>query len=175
MFPLVFSTFGPQPPHQAKHSTDNLTRGNWLGPWSLPDLAESPGMSSPSCAPLALAQSLWGLCEESVRSLAHRHAQYSRAPRVQITRPFKYDLNRMPYDYTVDVANRVKGLDLVDRMPEELWTEVSNTVQEARTKTICKKNKHKKRQSGCLRRLYKQRRREVKGEGQRERYTFSLT
>lgn len=70
------------------------------------------------------------------------------------------------------MANRVKGLDLVDRMPEELWTEVSNTVQEARTKTIPKKNKHKKRQSGCLRRLYKQRRKEVKGEGQRERYTF---
>ena len=55
----------------------------------------------------------------------------------------------------MDVANRVKGLDLVDRMPEELWMEVSNVVQEAMTKTIPKKKKHKKRQSGCLRRPYK--------------------
>ena len=55
----------------------------------------------------------------------------------------------------IHVANRVKGLDLVDRIPEELWTEVSNVVQEAMTKTIPKKRKHKKRQSGCLRRPYK--------------------
>ena len=55
----------------------------------------------------------------------------------------------------IHVANRVKGLDLVDRMPEELWTEVSNVVQEAMTKTIPKKRKHKNRQSGCLRRPYK--------------------
>ena len=58
------------------------------------------------------------------------------------TRPFRYDLNEIPYDYTVEVTNRVKGLDLKDRVPEELWTEVSNIVQEAMIKTIPpKKNK----------------------------------
>ena len=57
------------------------------------------------------------------------------------TRPFRYDLNQIPYDYTVEVINRFKGLDLIDRVPEELWTEVHNTVQEAVTKTIPKKKK----------------------------------
>ena len=60
------------------------------------------------------------------------------------TRPFRYDLNQIPYDYTVEVTNRFKGLDLVDRVPEELWTEVWNTVQESVTKTIPKKKKCKK-------------------------------
>ena len=55
------------------------------------------------------------------------------------TRPFSYGLNQIPHDYTVQVTNRFKGLDLVDRMPEELWMEVHNTVQEAVTKTIAKK------------------------------------
>ena len=59
------------------------------------------------------------------------------------TRPFKYDLNQIPYDYTVEVTNRFKGLDLVDRIPEELWTEVSDIVQEAVIKTIPKKKKCK--------------------------------
>ena len=57
------------------------------------------------------------------------------------TRPFKYDLNQIPYDYTVEVTNRFKGLDPIDRVTEELWTEVCNTVQEAIIKTIPKKNK----------------------------------
>ena len=60
------------------------------------------------------------------------------------TRPFSYDLSQIPYDYTVEVTNRFKGLDLVDREPEELWTEVHDTVQEAVTKTILKKKKCKK-------------------------------
>ena len=55
------------------------------------------------------------------------------------TQPFKYDLNQIPYDCTVEVANRFKGLDLIDRMPEKLWTVVQNTVQEAVIKTILKK------------------------------------
>ena len=55
------------------------------------------------------------------------------------TRPFRYDLNQIPYDYRVEVINRFKGLDLVDRVPEELWKEVCNTVQEVVTKTIPKK------------------------------------
>ena len=62
----------------------------------------------------------------------------------ETTRPFRYDLNQIPYDYTVEVTNKFKGLDLVDRVSEELWTEVCNVVQEAVTKTIPKKKKGKK-------------------------------
>ena len=60
------------------------------------------------------------------------------------TRPFRYDLNQIPYDYTVEVRNRFKGLDLIDRVPDELWTEVHDIVQETGIKTIPKKNKCKK-------------------------------
>ena len=60
------------------------------------------------------------------------------------TRPFRYDLNQIPYYNTVEVIKRFKGLDLIDRVPEELWTEVCNTVQEAVTKAIPKKKKCKK-------------------------------
>ena len=59
------------------------------------------------------------------------------------TRPFKYELNQIPYDYTVKVTNRFKGLDLIDRGPEELWTEVHDIVQEAVINTILKKKKCK--------------------------------
>ena len=59
------------------------------------------------------------------------------------TRPFRYDLNQIPYNYTVEVKNRFKGLDLIDRVPEELWTEVPGIVQEAGKKTIPKKKKCK--------------------------------
>ena len=52
------------------------------------------------------------------------------------TRPFRYDLNKIPYDYTVEVMNRFKGLDTIESVPEEIWTEVCNTVQEAVSKTI---------------------------------------
>ena len=60
------------------------------------------------------------------------------------TRPFRYDLNQIPYNYTVEVRNRFKGLDLIDRVPEELWTKVCDIVQEAVIKTIPKKKKCKK-------------------------------
>ena len=60
------------------------------------------------------------------------------------TRQFKYDLNETPYDYTVEVTNRFKGLDLIDRVPEELWMEVCDIVQEAVIKMIPKKKKCKK-------------------------------
>ena len=59
------------------------------------------------------------------------------------TRPFHYDLNQIPYDYTVEVTNRFKGLDLIDRVPEELWMEVCDIVQEAMMKAIPKKKKCK--------------------------------
>ena len=57
------------------------------------------------------------------------------------TKPFRYDLNKIPRDYIIDVRNRFKGLDLVDRVPDELWTEVRDTVQETGIKTIPKKKK----------------------------------
>ena len=69
------------------------------------------------------------------------------------TRPFRYDLNKIPYGYTVEVTNRFKGLDRIDRVPEELWTKVRDIVQEAMIKTIPKK-RSAKRQNGCLRRTY---------------------
>ena len=62
------------------------------------------------------------------------------------TRPFRYDLNQIPYDYTVEVRKRFKGLDLIDRVPEELRMEVHDTVQEAVIKTVPKKKKCKKTQ-----------------------------
>ena len=70
------------------------------------------------------------------------------------TRPFRYDLNQSPYDYTVEVRNIFKALDLIDRVPDELWNEVRDIVQETGIKTIPKKKK-RKRQHGCLRRPYK--------------------
>ena len=70
------------------------------------------------------------------------------------TRPFRYDLNQIPYDYTVEVKKRFKGLDLIDTVPDELWMEVRDTVQETGIKTIPRKRNAKK-QNGCLRRPYK--------------------
>ena len=64
------------------------------------------------------------------------------------TRPFRYDLNQIPNDYTLEVRNRFKGLDLIDRVPDELWMEVCDIVQETRIKTISKKKKCKK--AKCL-------------------------
>ena len=70
------------------------------------------------------------------------------------TRPFRYDLNQILYYYTVEVTNRFKGLDLIDRVPEELWMEVCDIAQETGIKTILKKRNVKK-QNGCLKRPYK--------------------
>ena len=69
------------------------------------------------------------------------------------TRPFRYALNQILYDYTVEVRNRFKGLDLIDRVPDELWMEVRDTVQETGIKTIPMEKKCKKA-NGCLRRPY---------------------
>ena len=84
-----------------------------------------------------------------------------------------YDLNQIPYDYTVEMTNRFKGLDLKDKVPEELWIEVHDIVQEAVIKTISKKRKCKK-----AKRLFEEvlqiaeKRREAKGKGEKERYTI---
>ena len=86
-------------------------------------------------------------------------------------RPFKYDLNQIPYDYKVEVRNRFKGLDLIDRVPDELWTEVRDIVQETGIKTIPMENKCKK--AKWLSREVLQiavKRREVKSQEEKERY-----
>ena len=69
------------------------------------------------------------------------------------TRPIRYDLNQIPYDYTVEVTNRFKGLDLIDKVPQELWMEVHDIIQKAVVKTSPKIKG--KRQNGCPRRPYK--------------------
>ena len=87
------------------------------------------------------------------------------------TRPFRYDLNQIPYDYTVEVRNRFKGVDLIDRVPEELWTEVRDILQEAGIKTIPKQRKHKKAKwlSEVVLQIA-EKKREAKGKGEKERY-----
>ena len=87
------------------------------------------------------------------------------------TRPFRYDLNQIPYNYTVEVTNRFKGLDLIDRVPEELRIEVCNIVQEAVIKTIPKKKKCKKAKGLSDEALQIAEKREAKGKVEKERYT----
>ena len=87
------------------------------------------------------------------------------------TRPFRYDLNQVLYDYTVEVRNRFKGLDLIDRVPDELWNEVCDTVQETGIKTIpmekkCEKAKWLSREALQI----AVKRRETKSKGESERY-----
>ena len=87
------------------------------------------------------------------------------------TRSFRYDLNQIPYVYTMEVRNRFKGLDLIDRVPEELWTEVRDIVQEAVIKIIPKKKKCKKAKWLTEEALQiAEKRRDVKGKGENERY-----
>ena len=87
------------------------------------------------------------------------------------TRPFRYDLKQIPFDYTVELRNRFKGLDLIDRVPYELWTEVHDIVQETGIKTIpmekkCKKAKWLFREALQI----AVKRREAKSQGEKERY-----
>ena len=87
------------------------------------------------------------------------------------TRPFRYDLNQIPYDYLVEVRNRFKGLGLIDRVPEQLWIEVCDIVQEAGIKTIPKKKKQKKAKWLSEEALQTaERRREVKAKGEKKKY-----
>ena len=88
------------------------------------------------------------------------------------TKPLRYDINQIPYDYTVEMRNRFMGIDLIDRVPDELWTEVCDIIQKTGVKTIPKKNKCKKTkwlseevlQIGV-------KRGEAKSKGEKERYT----
>ena len=85
------------------------------------------------------------------------------------TRPFRYELNQIPYDYTVEVKDRFKGLDLIGSVPDELWTEVSDTVQETAIKTIPKKKKCKKAKSLSDKALeIAEKKREEKGKEKRK-------
>ena len=89
------------------------------------------------------------------------------------TRPFRYDLNQIPYNYTEEVRNRFKGLDLIDRVPDELWTEVRDIVQETGLKTIQMEKKCRKAKwlsEEALQIAVK--RREVKSKGEKERYKY---
>ena len=88
------------------------------------------------------------------------------------TSPFRYDLNQIPYDYTVEVTNRFKGQDLIDRVPDELWMEVPNIVQETGIKTIpiekkCKKAKWLSEEALQI----AGKRRDVKSKGEKEEYS----
>ena len=92
------------------------------------------------------------------------------------TRPFRYDLNQIPYDDIAEVRNRFKGLDQIDRVPDELWTEVHDILQETEIKTIPKKKKCKKAKwlsEEALQIAVK--RREAKSKGEKERYTHLNT
>ena len=88
------------------------------------------------------------------------------------TRPFRYDLNQIPYDYTVEVKNRFKGLDLIDRVPDELWMEVRDIIQETGINSIPKKKRCERAKwlSGEALQIAVKRR-EVKGKGEKERHT----
>ena len=89
------------------------------------------------------------------------------------SRQFRCDLNQIPYDYTEEVTNRLKGLDLTGRVPEELWIEVHDTVQEAVIKTIPKKKKCKKAKWLSEEALQiAEKRKEAKGKGEKQRYTI---
>ena len=95
---------------------------------------------------------------------------------VKTTRPFRYDLNKIPSDYTVEVTNSFKGLDLVERVSEEIWTEVCDIVWEAVIKTIPKNRKCKKANWLSEEALQiVEKRREVKGKGENERFECRVT
>ena len=87
------------------------------------------------------------------------------------TRTFRYDINQIPYNYTVELRNRFKGLDLIDRVRDELWMEVHDVIQETGIKTIPKKKKCKKAKWLSEEALQiAMKRREVKSKGEKERY-----
>ena len=90
---------------------------------------------------------------------------------MKITRPFRYDLNQIPYEYTVEVRNRFKGLGLINRVPDELWMEVHDILQDTGIKIIPKKKKCKKAKQLSEEALQiAVKRREVKGKGEKKRY-----
>ena len=87
------------------------------------------------------------------------------------SRPFRYELNQIPYDSIVEVRNKFKGIDVIDRVPDELWTEFRDIVQDTGIKTIPKKKKCKKTKWLSEDLQITEKRREVKGKGEKERYS----
>ena len=107
--------------------------------------------------------------ELTVAQIINSYCQIQNEIEGKNTRPFRYDLNQIPYHYTVEVRNRFKGLDLIDRVPDELWMDVYDRRQGSRPSP---RKRNAKRQNDCLRRPYKLavKRREVKSKGEKERY-----
>ena len=123
----------------------------------------------------------WGVGEDSLESLGLHELLITKF-RLKLkkvgktARPFRYDLYQIPYDYTVEVRNRFKGLDLIDRVPDELWTEIDDIVEKTRIKTIPMEKKCEKAKwlSGeALQIAVKWR--EVKSKGEKERYKLLNT
>ena len=113
----------------------------------------------------------WGSQGKNTEVVSHSLLQFKLKKVGKTTRPFSYELNQIPYDYTLEVTNRFKGLDLIDRVPEELWTEVHDIVQEAVIKTIPKEKKCKKAKWLSEEALQiAEKRRDAKGNGEKERY-----
>ena len=132
-------------------------------PGDLPDPRSNPGLPH---------------CEQTISPLSHQGSPLIAKFRLilkkvgKTNRPFRYDLYQIPNNYTVEVRNRLKGLDLKDRVTDELWTKVWNTVQETGIKTIPKKKKCKQAKwlsEEALQIAVK--RREVKSKGEKDRYT----
>ena len=110
------------------------------------------------------------LTEAQIISSLQQNSGLNQSKWGKTTRPFRYDLNQTHYDYTVEVMNRFKGFDLVDRVLDKLWTEVHNTVPEAVTKTIPKKKKCQKEKQFPEEALQiPEERKEAKIKGERER------
>ena len=121
---------------------------------------------------LQSAKTRWGADCDSNNKVLIAKFRFKLKKVGKTTRPFRYDLNQIPYNYTVGVKNRFKGLDLIDRMPKELWTEVRDIVQETGIKTIPKKQKCKKAKWLFEEGLQiAEKRREEKDKGEKERYT----
>ena len=111
-----------------------------------------------------------GSCSDHEFRIANFRLKLKKVEKTTV--PFRYDLNQIPYDYTVEVRNRFKALDLIDRVPDELWMEVHDIAQETGIKTIPKKKKWKKAEwlsEEALQIAVK--RREAKSKGEKERYT----
>ena len=120
-----------------------------------------------------LLATLWTAAYQAPPSMGVSRQEYWSGVPLPSPGPFRYDLYQIPYDYTVEVRDKFEGWDLIDRVPEELWTEVHDIVQETGIKTIPKKKKCKKAKWLSEEALWiAEERRESKGKGEKERYIY---